>query len=111
MSLPPHSSPCHCYRHCLLRQCITGGVMNGGRVPIVYKVDHIRDRDGKSFATQRVDATQKENIVFTLLASFQKEELGFDHQEVAMPSMPPPDKLLSMEELRERCLTDPRLPK
>ncbi|XP_072077322.1 acyl-CoA hydrolase 2-like [Arachis hypogaea] len=80
-------------------------------MPIVYKVDHIRDRDGKSFATQRVDATQKENIVFTLLASFQKEELGFDHQEVAMPSMPPPDKLLSMEELRERCLTDPRLPK
>nr|XP_025695965.1 acyl-coenzyme A thioesterase 8 isoform X2 [Arachis hypogaea] len=28
-----------------------------------------------------------------------------------MPSVPPPDKLLSMEELPERCLTDPRLPK
>ncbi|XP_072073965.1 nudix hydrolase 10-like, partial [Arachis hypogaea] len=41
----------------------------------------------------------------------QKEELGFDHQEVAMPSVPPPNKLLSMEELRERRLTDPRLPK
>ncbi|XLS93853.1 hypothetical protein HN51_069861 [Arachis hypogaea] len=41
----------------------------------------------------------------------QKEELGFDHQEVAMPSVPPPDKLLSMEELRERRLIDPRLPK
>ncbi|RYR61379.1 hypothetical protein Ahy_A04g018548 isoform C [Arachis hypogaea] len=41
----------------------------------------------------------------------QKEESGFDHQEVAMPSVPPPDKLLSMEELPERCLTDPRLPK
>ncbi|RYR09465.1 hypothetical protein Ahy_B05g077799 isoform G [Arachis hypogaea] len=40
----------------------------------------------------------------------QKEELGFDHQEVAMPSVPPPNKLLSMEELRERRLTDPRLP-
>ncbi|XLR19416.1 hypothetical protein S83_047328, partial [Arachis hypogaea] len=41
----------------------------------------------------------------------QKEELGFDHQEVAMPSVPPPNKLLSMEELRERRLTNPRLPK
>ncbi|XP_057742141.1 acyl-CoA hydrolase 2 [Arachis stenosperma] len=78
-------------------------------MPIVYKVDRLRD--GKSFATRRVDAIQKGNIVFTLLASFQKEELGFDHQEVAMPSVPPPDKLLSMEELRERRLTDPRLPK
>ncbi|XLR27178.1 hypothetical protein HN51_040413 [Arachis hypogaea] len=28
-----------------------------------------------------------------------------------MPSVPPPDKLLSMEELREKRLTDPRLPK
>ncbi|MED6169373.1 Acyl-CoA hydrolase 2 [Stylosanthes scabra] len=78
-------------------------------MPIVYKVDRLRD--GKSFATRRVDAIQKGNIVFTLLASFQKEELGFDHQEVAMPSVPTPDKLLSMEELRERRLTDPRLPK
>ncbi|MED6159146.1 hypothetical protein PIB30_039656 [Stylosanthes scabra] len=78
-------------------------------MPIVYKVDRLRD--GKSFASRRVDAIQKGNIVFTLLASFQKEELGFDHQEVAMPSVPTPDKLLSMEELRERRLTDPRLPK
>ncbi|XLS97533.1 hypothetical protein HN51_040268, partial [Arachis hypogaea] len=38
-------------------------------VPIVYKVDRLRD--GKSFATWRVDAIQKKNIVFTLLASFQ----------------------------------------
>uniref|UniRef100_A0A2P2KKF8 acyl-CoA hydrolase n=3 Tax=Rhizophora mucronata TaxID=61149 RepID=A0A2P2KKF8_RHIMU len=78
-------------------------------IPIIYQVDRIRD--GKSFATRRVQAIQKGNVVFTLLASFQKEEHGFDHQEVTMPSVPEPEMLLSMEELRERRLTDPRLPR
>ncbi|XP_027350564.1 uncharacterized protein LOC113861748 isoform X2 [Abrus precatorius] len=64
-----------------------------------------------SFATRKVDAIQKGNVIFTLLASFQKEELGFHHQEVSIPSVPAPDTLLSMEELREQRLTDPRLPR
>jgi acyl-CoA thioesterase II len=38
-------------------------------VPIIYQVQRIRD--GKSFATRKVDAIQKGNIVFTLMASFQ----------------------------------------
>lgn len=38
-------------------------------VPIIYIVHRLRD--GKSFATRRVDALQKGNIIFTLLASFQ----------------------------------------
>ncbi|KAL7002502.1 Acyl-CoA hydrolase 2 [Sarracenia purpurea var. burkii] len=78
-------------------------------VPIIYQVHRIRD--GNSFAIRRVDAIQKGNVVFTLLASFQKEEEGFDHQEALMPTVPEPEKLLSMEELRERRLTDPRLPR
>ncbi|KAJ7962385.1 Acyl-CoA thioesterase family protein [Quillaja saponaria] len=78
-------------------------------MPIVYEVQRIRD--GNSFATRKVDAIQKGKVVFTLVASFQKEELGFDHQEAPMPSVPAPDTLLSMEELRERRLTDPRLPR
>ncbi|KAK9143744.1 hypothetical protein Syun_013144 [Stephania yunnanensis] len=69
-----------------------------------------RLRDGNSFATRRVDALQKGNVIFTLLASFQKEEKGFEHQEVTMPSVPSPDSLLSMEELREKRTTDPLLP-
>ncbi|KAJ7951138.1 Acyl-CoA thioesterase family protein [Quillaja saponaria] len=78
-------------------------------MPIVYQVHRIRD--GNSFATRKVDAIQKGKVVFTLVASFQKEELGFDHQEAPMPSVPAPDTLLSMEDLRERRLTDPRLPR
>ncbi|XP_052171329.1 acyl-CoA hydrolase 2-like [Diospyros lotus] len=77
-------------------------------LPIIYQVH--RQRDGNTFATRRVDAIQNGNVVFTLLASFQKEEGGFDHQEAMMPLVPDPEKLLSMEELRERRLTDPRLP-
>ncbi|ESR58295.1 Cyclic nucleotide-binding domain-containing protein [Citrus sinensis] len=78
-------------------------------IPIIYQVHRVRD--GNSFATRRVDAIQKGNIIFTLLASFQKEEQGFEHQETTMPLVPAPEMLLSMEELRERRLTDPRLPR
>ncbi|XP_017408354.1 acyl-CoA hydrolase 2 isoform X3 [Vigna angularis] len=81
-------------------------------MPITYKVDRIRD--GRSFASRKVEGIQKGITIFTLLASFQKEESGMVHQKVAIPSVPSPDKarykLLPMEELRERRLTDPRLP-
>ncbi|KAG7028588.1 Acyl-coenzyme A thioesterase 8 [Cucurbita argyrosperma subsp. argyrosperma] len=78
-------------------------------LPIIYQVH--RMRDGNSFATRRVDAIQKGHVIFTLLASFQKEEEGFDHQISKMPSVPAPDTLLSMEDLRERRLTNPSLPR
>ncbi|XVE77135.1 hypothetical protein DITRI_Ditri13aG0037500 [Diplodiscus trichospermus] len=77
-------------------------------IPIIYQVNRLRD--GRNFATRRVDAIQKGNIIFTLLASFQKEEEGFDHQEARMPSVPAADVLLSLDELRELRLVDPRLP-
>ncbi|KAI3836609.1 hypothetical protein MKW92_003987 [Papaver armeniacum] len=76
--------------------------------PIIYHVHRLRD--GNSFATRRVDAMQKGNVIFTLLASFQKEEIGFEHQEVTMPAAPAPETLLSMEELRDISYLDPRLP-
>ncbi|KAL5066142.1 hypothetical protein RYX36_027879 [Vicia faba] len=75
---------------------------------IIYQV--YRLRDGKSFATRKVDAMQNGKVIFTLLASFQVEESAFDHREVAMPSVPAPEMLLPLEELRERRLTEPRLP-
>ncbi|OVA14046.1 Cyclic nucleotide-binding domain [Macleaya cordata] len=78
-------------------------------MPIIYQVHRLRD--GNSFATRRVDAIQNGNVIFTLLASFQKEENGFESQEVTMPSVPGPDTLLSWEELQERRLSDPRLPR
>ncbi|XP_076918961.1 acyl-CoA hydrolase 2-like [Bidens hawaiensis] len=77
-------------------------------IPIIYHVHRVRD--GNSFATRRIDAIQKGVVVFTMIASFQKEEVGFDHQLPPMPAVPDPELLLSMEDLRDRRLIDPRLP-
>ncbi|KAI3934804.1 hypothetical protein MKW98_026212 [Papaver atlanticum] len=78
-------------------------------IPVIYEVHRLRD--GNSFATRRVDAIQNGNVIFTLLASFQTDENGFEHQEVTMPSVPSPETLLTMEELRERRLRLPPFPR
>lgn len=56
--------------------------------PIVYQVDDIRD--GRSFTSRRVVATQGGVPIFHLTASFQAHEDGYDHQ-MAMPPAPDPD--------------------
>lgn len=58
--------------------------------PIVYTVDCIRD--GKSFTTRRVVAVQKGRAIFSMSASFQIDEPGFDHQD-EMPTVEGPDGL------------------
>ena len=58
--------------------------------PIVYTVDCIRD--GKSFTTRRVVAVQKGRAIFSMSASFQRVEPGFDHQD-AMPAVKGPEDL------------------
>lgn len=68
-------------------------------VPIVYDVDRIRD--GQSFTTRRVNAIQHGRPIFSLAASFQREEQGVEHQ-VEMPDVPSPDALPSDEEMREQ---------
>ena len=59
-------------------------------IPILYKVDPLRD--GKSFTTRRVLATQKGEAIFTLAASFQVEEEGLEHQ-IDMPQVTRPEEL------------------
>ena len=59
-------------------------------VPIIYEVDRIRD--GKSFTTRRVVAIQHGHAIFTMAASFQTEEKGFEHQ-FDMPQVPAPETL------------------
>lgn len=73
--------------------------------PIVYTVDPIRE--GRSFATRRVVATQHDRAIFNLSASFQIEEEGFEHQP-SMPPAPSPTTLLSEQQLGQRLLS--RLP-
>nr|WP_249804606.1 acyl-CoA thioesterase II [Bradyrhizobium sp. 23] len=71
------------------------------RKPITYRVERIRD--GKSFATRRVDSIQEGRTVFTLTASFQREESGFEHQE-PMPQIPGPDGLLSQTQMARKYM-------
>lgn len=64
---------------------------------IVYEVDNIRD--GRSFATRRVQAIQHGRPIFSMLASFHIAESGFTHQ-ISMPDVPDPETLVSHDELR-----------
>src|SRR3954463_13201336 len=64
-------------------------------VPIIYEVDRIRD--GSSFTTRRVVAIQGGKAIFNLAASFQKQELGFEHSDV-MPRVPAPESLPTEQE-------------
>ncbi|MFT4974848.1 MAG: acyl-CoA thioesterase-2 [Myxococcota bacterium] len=73
--------------------------------PIVYTVDPIRD--GRSFTTRRVVAVQDGAPIFSLSASFQIREDGFDHQQ-PMPASTGPNGLHSEQELSRRYLD--RLP-
>jgi acyl-CoA thioesterase-2 len=70
-------------------------------VPIIYEVDRIRY--GKSFTTRRVVAIQHGHAIFSMSASFQVEEPGLDHQ-TSMPNVPPPEELMSEEELKKQFL-------
>jgi acyl-CoA thioesterase-2 len=64
---------------------------------IVYEVDNIRD--GRSFATRRVQAIQHGRPIFSMLASFHIAEIGYTHQ-MTMPDVPGPEGLASHDELR-----------
>ena len=47
---------------------------------ITFSVDRIHD--GRSFSTRRVQAYQKGQPIFSMIASFQDEDPGLDHQAV-----------------------------
>ncbi|EKF40534.1 acyl-CoA thioesterase II [Nitratireductor indicus C115] len=65
-------------------------------VPIIYEVDRIRD--GGSFTTRRVVAIQHGHAIFSLSASFQREEPGLDHQIPMPEDVTPPDHLRTQRE-------------
>jgi acyl-CoA thioesterase-2 len=67
--------------------------------PIVYTVDCIRD--GKSFTTRRVVAVQKGRPIFSMSASFQIPEDGFEHFDKA-PMVPGPEGIASELEFAQQ---------
>jgi acyl-CoA thioesterase-2 len=71
------------------------------KVPIVYKVDRIRD--GRSFTTRRVVAIQHGAEIFTMAASFHVDEPGYEHA-VPMPAVPSPEDLPGDREIKAGVL-------
>ena len=66
-------------------------------VPIIYNVDRIRD--GGAFTTRRVVAIQHGKAIFTLAASFHRDEEGVEHQMPMPLDVPPPEELKTQIEL------------
>jgi acyl-CoA thioesterase II len=67
--------------------------------PIVYTVDCIRD--GKSFITRRVVAVQNGLAIFSMAASFHRDEQGYEHQDT-MPVIKGPQGLENEIEMAKR---------
>jgi acyl-CoA thioesterase-2 len=59
--------------------------------PIRYEVT--RSRDGRSFCTRHVVASQQAGVILTMSLSFQVDEQGHDVQTARMPDVPPPEEL------------------
>lgn len=67
--------------------------------PVDYDVEPMRD--GASFSTRRVRAVQFDRPIFFMSASFQKEQVSFDHQD-PMPEVAGPEDFLSEIDLARR---------
>jgi acyl-CoA thioesterase II len=69
------------------------------KAPIDFLVERVRD--GRSFSTRRCAAVQNGRVIFSLEASFQIEEQGFEHATPA-PRAPDPESLPTTSALAER---------
>ena len=69
-------------------------------VPINYHVAEMRD--GGSFSTRRVTASQKGKTIFILAASFHQKEEGFEHQTTFNKDLKQPEELLSWDDMLDQ---------
>ncbi|MEV8215231.1 acyl-CoA thioesterase II [Leifsonia sp. NPDC077715] len=70
--------------------------------PITFSVDRIHD--GRSFSTRRTQAYQNGLPILSMIASFQTEDDGFEHQDAMPEGLPEPESLpstaTSLEDVR-----------
>lgn len=66
-------------------------------LPITFSVDRLRD--GKSFSTRRVQAYQKAEPIFSMIASFQTESDGLTHHESMPEGIRQPEDIPSAAEI------------
>ena len=85
----PDSRPMHSMHGYFLRPGDSGE-------PITFAVERLRD--GRSFSARRVHAIQFGAPILSMIASFQDDSPGFDHQD-PMPDVPDPESLPTIHEL------------
>jgi acyl-CoA thioesterase-2 len=68
--------------------------------PITFSVDRIHD--GRSFSTRRTQAYQHGLPILSMIASFQTEDTGLEHQTDMPDDLPDPESLPSAAELLAR---------
>ncbi len=86
--------PEHRFLHSLHAYFLEAGDLT---TPIRYDVSEMRN--GGSFSTRRVTASQKGKTIFILAASFHKKEEGFEHQVEINSAIKQPEELLSWEDM------------
>lgn len=64
---------------------------------IQYHVTEMRN--GGSFSTRRITATQHDKTIFIMAASFHKKEEGFEHQAEMKTDIKQPEELMSWDEI------------
>ncbi|TMM30579.1 acyl-CoA thioesterase II [Polaribacter aestuariivivens] len=69
-------------------------------VPINYHVAEMRN--GGSFSTRRVTASQHDKTIFIMAASFHIKEDGFEHQATFDSNIKQPEELLSWDDMLEK---------
>ncbi|XP_072521954.1 acyl-coenzyme A thioesterase 8 [Salminus brasiliensis] len=77
------------------------------KVPVLYQVERIRD--GRSFCVRSVKAIQHGHPILICQASFHMLQPSPLEHQFTMPSVPPPDALLTVEELIQKYLSNPNV--
>ena len=78
--------------------------LRGGTEGLETRYTVLRDLDGRSFANRRVVASQGDEPILTLTASFQRPEEGLAHRDAPMPEVPDPESLPPDREQRQAVL-------
>ncbi|KAL1007845.1 hypothetical protein UPYG_G00092380 [Umbra pygmaea] len=77
------------------------------KVPVLYQVERIRD--GRSFSVRSVKAIQHGQPILICQVSFHRDQPSPLQHQFSMPSVPPPEDLLTVEELIQGYLSKPDL--
>lgn len=90
------------HSYCLYLIIYCSKIISGNNEkPIIYHVD--RTRDGQTYTSRNIKATQEGIPIFTMQASFKVDEVDPLEHQFTMPVVPDPEELISsMQYIRNR---------